>query len=246
MAHRDQDGRRACSRRNRHGSEVPYAALELTRRRATARPATRGSPRGRGTGRTHHGRPVRASLYAFDLVQKRAKRPAGAPDKALARTVTKVGIIGAGLMASQFALLFVAQAPGAGASSPTSTRRASTRASRTSTTRSASCAPRAGLDADSANRLRALITGTTDKAEFADGDFVIEAVFEELGVKQQVFAEIEQIIAEDAVLATNTSSLSVERDRREARPPRAPRRLPLLQPGRRDAAHRDRQDADHG
>src|SRR6185503_10997378 len=48
-----------------------------------------------------------ASLYAFDLVQKRAKRPAGAPDKALARPVTKVGIVGAGLMASQLALLFV-------------------------------------------------------------------------------------------------------------------------------------------
>ena len=48
-----------------------------------------------------------ASIYAFNLVQKRAKRPAGAPDKALAQKVTKVGVIGAGLMASQFALLFV-------------------------------------------------------------------------------------------------------------------------------------------
>ncbi|HAJ17566.1 MAG TPA: 3-hydroxyacyl-CoA dehydrogenase, partial [Microbacterium sp.] len=48
-----------------------------------------------------------ASMYAFDLVQKRAKRPVGAPDKALAKKVQKVGIIGAGLMASQFALLFV-------------------------------------------------------------------------------------------------------------------------------------------
>src|SRR5690606_49557 len=45
---------------------------------------------------------------------------------------------------------------------------------------------------------------------YADCDFVIEAVFEEVGVKQQVFGEIEQIVAEDAILATNTSSLSVE------------------------------------
>ncbi|MGN6131725.1 MAG: enoyl-CoA hydratase-related protein, partial [Nocardioidaceae bacterium] len=49
---------------------------------------------------------LKASLYSFDLVQKRAKRPAGAPDKALARPVTKVGLVGAGLMASQLALLF--------------------------------------------------------------------------------------------------------------------------------------------
>ena len=50
---------------------------------------------------------LRAGLYAFDLVQKRAKRPAGAPDRALARKVTKVGVVGAGLMAAQIALLFV-------------------------------------------------------------------------------------------------------------------------------------------
>ena len=50
---------------------------------------------------------MRSSLYAFDLFQKRAKRPAGAPDRSLARPVTKVGIVGAGLMASQLALLFV-------------------------------------------------------------------------------------------------------------------------------------------
>ena len=49
---------------------------------------------------------LRAGLYAFNLVQKRAKRPAGAPDKSLARKVTKVGVVGAGLMASQLALLF--------------------------------------------------------------------------------------------------------------------------------------------
>src|SRR5690606_24520436 len=48
------------------------------------------------------------------------------------------------------------------------------------------------------------------KSEYADCDFVIEAVFEEVGVKQEVFAELEPLIAEDAILATNTSSLSVE------------------------------------
>src|SRR5699024_2716410 len=47
-----------------------------------------------------------AGLYAFDLNQKRARRPAGAPDKSLARPVTKVGVVGAGLMAGQLALLF--------------------------------------------------------------------------------------------------------------------------------------------
>ena len=47
------------------------------------------------------------------------------------------------------------------------------------------------------------------KDGFADADFVIEAVFEELSVKQQVFAEVEAVVGPDCVLATNTSSLSV-------------------------------------
>src|SRR5690606_22435177 len=66
------------------------------------------------------------------------------------------------------------------------------------------------ISADEANRLKALVTGTTDKADFAQCDWVIEAVFEELGVKQDVFAEIEKHVSPEAILATNTSSLSVE------------------------------------
>src|SRR5690606_14031968 len=46
--------------------------------------------------------------------------------------------------------------------------------------------------------------------DFADCNWVIEAVFEELGVKQDVFADVEQYISPEAILATNTSSLSVE------------------------------------
>ena len=52
----------------------------------------------------------RSTVYAFlDLVQRRSKRPAGAPDRKLARPVTKIGVVGAGLMASQLALLFARQ-----------------------------------------------------------------------------------------------------------------------------------------
>ena len=51
---------------------------------------------------------LRAGLYAFDLVRKRARKPARAPDRSLARPVTKVGVVGAGLMASQLATLFLA------------------------------------------------------------------------------------------------------------------------------------------
>ena len=53
------------------------------------------------------------------------------------------------------------------------------------------------------------MSGSLTKDAFADADFVIEAVFEEMSVKQQVFAEVEEVVRPDCVLATNTSSLSV-------------------------------------
>ena len=150
-----------------------------------------------------------ASIYAFDLVQKRAKRPAGAPDKSLAQKVQKVGIIGAGLMASQFALLFA--------------RKLRVPVLITDIDQARvdkgldyiygeidKMLEKGRLSRDDANQVRALVSGTTDKSLYADCDWVIEAVFEELGVKQQVFAEIEPIIGETAIIATNTSSLSVE------------------------------------
>src|SRR5690348_6243635 len=53
------------------------------------------------------------------------------------------------------------------------------------------------------------LTLTTDLADLADCDVVIEAIVEELGAKQELFAELERICRADAVLATNTSALSV-------------------------------------
>ncbi|WP_020097335.1 3-hydroxyacyl-CoA dehydrogenase NAD-binding domain-containing protein [Microbacterium sp. 11MF] len=150
-----------------------------------------------------------ASMYAFDLVQKRAKRPVGAPDKALAKKVTKVGVIGAGLMASQFALLFVRKLQVPVLITDLDQARVDKGVAYIHD-EIGKLEAKGRLDGDTANKLRALVTGTTDKSAYADCDFVIEAVFEEVGVKQSVFAEIEAVVAEDAILATNTSSLSVE------------------------------------
>jgi 3-hydroxybutyryl-CoA dehydrogenase len=53
------------------------------------------------------------------------------------------------------------------------------------------------------------LTLTTDLADLGECDVVIEAAFEDLAVKHQLFRELEQVVAADAVLATNTSALSV-------------------------------------
>jgi len=66
---------------------------------------------------------------------------------------------------------------------------------------------RGKLTPDQAAARMAGITGATDYAALADSDLVIEAVFEEIGVKRAVFAELARHCRADAVLATNTSYL---------------------------------------
>ncbi len=150
-----------------------------------------------------------ASIYAFDLVQKRAKRPAGAPDRKLAQRVQKVGVIGAGLMASQFALLFARKLRVPVLITDIDQARVDKGLAYIHGEID-KMLEKGRLSLDDANHIRGLVHGTTDKSQYADCDWVIEAVFEELSVKQQVFAEIEPIISASAILATNTSSLSVE------------------------------------
>ncbi|HET9422372.1 MAG TPA: 3-hydroxyacyl-CoA dehydrogenase NAD-binding domain-containing protein, partial [Nocardioides sp.] len=53
------------------------------------------------------------------------------------------------------------------------------------------------------------ITYTTSLKDLTDADFVVEAVVESLETKKKIFAELESIVSPDAILATNTSSLSV-------------------------------------
>ncbi len=187
----------------------PYLALDLLDKAKSGTKAEGFAREDEALAELVTGDQFAASMYAFDLVQKRAKRPVGAPDKALAKKVTKVGIIGAGLMASQFALLFLRRLQVPVLITDLDQERVDKGVAYIRD-EIAKLEAKGRLDADSANKLRGLVTGTTDKTLYTDCDFVIEAVFEEVGVKQQVFAEIEKIVAEDAILATNTSSLSVE------------------------------------
>ncbi|AOS64916.1 3-hydroxyacyl-CoA dehydrogenase [Actinoalloteichus hymeniacidonis] len=151
---------------------------------------------------------TRAGLYSFDLVQRRVKRPAGAPDKGLARTVGKVGVVGAGLMASQLALLFVRRLKVPVVLTDIDQARIDKGVGYVHAEVD-KLLGKGRISPDEANRLKELVTGSLDKAAFSDADFVIEAVFEELSLKQQIFAELEEHVSPEAILATNTSSLSI-------------------------------------
>ncbi|AZQ74026.1 MULTISPECIES: 3-hydroxyacyl-CoA dehydrogenase NAD-binding domain-containing protein [Streptomyces] len=152
---------------------------------------------------------LRSGIYAFNLVQKRGKRPVGAPDRSLARPVNKVGVVGAGLMASQLALLFLRRLEVPVVLTDIDQERVDKGVAYVHGEID-KLLLKGRINQDKANRLKASVTGSLDKAAaFGDADFVIEAVFEEMGVKQQVFAELEAVVPEHTILATNTSSLSV-------------------------------------
>lgn len=192
-----------------HGAKTaPYRALDLV---AAARTADRDSAFAAEDDALTElimSDQLRAGLYAFDLTSRRARKPAGAPPAELARPVRSVGIVGAGLMAGQLAVLIARRlrVPVVMRDIDDARVAAGLAGIRSQVERQAA---KGRMSADEANRVLASISVSTDLSTLAGADLVIEAVTEVLALKQRVFAELEGAIADDAVLATNTSALSV-------------------------------------
>ena len=153
--------------------------------------------------------PLRASLYAFNVIQKKRKKVEGAPKPALGRKVARVGVVGAGLMASQLALLLLRNLKCPVVMTDIDQERADKGVAwvKNELTK---LVEKKRMSPESAARLSLLISGSSDQQVFAGCDFVIEAIFEELSLKQELFKKLEKIVGPECVLATNTSSLSVE------------------------------------
>ena len=154
--------------------------------------------------------PLRASLYAFNLIQKKRKKVEGAPKPALAKKITKVGVVGAGLMASQLALIMLRNLKVPVVITDLDQERIDN-GLRYIQGELQKLVEKRRMSAETAARLGRLVSGSLDKSGFADASFVIEAIFEELSLKQKLFIELESIVTSECILATNTSSLSVEK-----------------------------------
>ena len=150
---------------------------------------------------------AQASIYAFNLVERRVKKGIGVPE-ATPRTIGKVGIVGAGLMASQIAALFLRRLE-----VPIVLRDVSAdivaRAQESIADELAAQVAKGRYDEGKARFLASIVSVTTGYDGFEDCDLVLEAVVEELPVKQRVFAELREVVHPGALLATNTSSLPV-------------------------------------
>jgi 3-hydroxyacyl-CoA dehydrogenase/enoyl-CoA hydratase/carnithine racemase len=170
-----------------HGAApAPYVALDLIEGAQHWTLAEGSAREEEAVGELLPGPQAQASIYAFQLVEQRAKkhpqRPVAEP-----RKVQKVGVVGAGLMARQIAELFVRRLE-----VPIVIRDV-----------------KRELVDEAVAELGPSVSGGTGYDGFESCDLVLEAVFEELGVKQQVFAELESVVPDDCILATNTSALSI-------------------------------------
>ena len=95
------------------------------------------------------------------------------------------------------------------------------------------------MSAAESDARRARIKGRVELRDFADADLVIEAVFEDLPLKQRIFADLDSICDRAAVLASNTSALSIDRIAEATRRPERVVGLHFFGPAR-DAARGDR------
>src|SRR5256712_3540003 len=148
----------------------------------------------------------KAQRYFFFAEREAAKIP-DVPADTAAKDVKKVAVIGAGTMGGGIAMNF------ANVGIPVTVvevaKDALERGLGVVRKNYEATASRGRLTAADVEKRMGLITGTTDLNAIRDADIVIEAVFEEMPIKKEVFAKLDGIAKPDAVLATNTSTLDV-------------------------------------
>ncbi|WP_313808809.1 3-hydroxyacyl-CoA dehydrogenase NAD-binding domain-containing protein [Sphingobium sp.] len=149
----------------------------------------------------------RALRHLFFAEREAAKIP-GLPETARAREVRKGAIIGAGTMGGGIAMCF------AGAGIPVTiidtTQEALDRGMDRVKANYATSVKRGSISQAQMDERLALITPSVDRAAAADADVVIEAVFEDMAIKKEIFDDLEKRVKPGTVLASNTSALDVD------------------------------------
>ena len=150
----------------------------------------------------------RALRHAF-FAERAASKIADVPDDTPQRDVRKVGVIGAGMMGGGIAMNFL------NAGLPVvileTKQEALDRGVATIRKNYEGSVRKGSLSETKCEARMALLQPTLDYADLADCDLIIEAVFEEMGVKQAVFEQLDAVAKPGAILASNTSTLDLDR-----------------------------------
>lgn len=149
----------------------------------------------------------RAQRHLFFAEREAAKVP-GIGKDVQPRNIAKVGVIGAGTMGGGIAMAFVNG--GLPVTILEMSDEALDRGFATIEKNYGISVSRGSLTEEAKAKRMASFSRTTDYADLSDCDLIIEAVFEEMSVKKDVFAKIEAVAKPGAILATNTSYLDVD------------------------------------
>ncbi|MER9951531.1 3-hydroxyacyl-CoA dehydrogenase NAD-binding domain-containing protein [Mesorhizobium sp. M0047] len=144
----------------------------------------------------------RAQRHLF-FAEREAAR-ISAKDK---RRIARVGVIGAGTMGGGIAMAFVNG--GYPVTLLETSREALQRGLATIDKNYSVSVTRGSLSEDAKRQRLAQFKGSTDYADLADCDLIVEAVFEDMAVKKEVFGKLEAVAKPGAILATNTSYLDI-------------------------------------
>lgn len=152
--------------------------------------------------------PQRAAMIHAFFAEREAAKVNGLSPQTQPREVRSAAVIGGGTMGVGIALCF------ANAGIPVKLLEVSDDALQRALDRArslyAASVARGSLSADDLERRMGLIDGVLDYAALADVDMVVEAVFESLEVKRQVFEQLDSVCKPGAILASNTSSLDLD------------------------------------
>ncbi len=191
-----------------HGqAPAPYRALELIEGAARWSLAEGYAAEEEALAELLPGPEAQASIYAFDVVERRTKRPAAIPE-AKPRRIQRVGVVGAGLMATQLATLFVRRLETPLVITDVEPGRAE-QAVEAIRGELEKLVARGRLSEGKARFLGSIVTAGESLDDYAACDLVLEAIFEELTLKQELFAGLERVVGPECLLVTNTSALSV-------------------------------------
>ncbi|MCU0965332.1 MAG: 3-hydroxyacyl-CoA dehydrogenase NAD-binding domain-containing protein [Burkholderiaceae bacterium] len=148
-----------------------------------------------------------AQRYMF-FAERQAAKIDGLPEGTATRPVKKVGIIGAGTMGGGIGMNFLNK--GIAVSIVETQQAALDRGTSTIRKNYENTAAKGRMTADDVEKRMGLLAPTLDLSALADCDLIIEAVFENMAIKKELFAKLDKIAKPGAVLASNTSYLDVD------------------------------------
>ncbi|PNQ00029.1 3-hydroxyacyl-CoA dehydrogenase NAD-binding domain-containing protein [Sphingobium sp. SA916] len=189
------------------GLDAPQACIEAVRA-ATALPLAEGQEKERSLFHTlMDGAQSKALRHAF-FAERAAAKIDGLPKDVALRSIEKVGVIGAGTMGGGISMNFLSA--GIPVTIVEMAQEALERGTGLMRKNYEATAAKGRMTSAQVEGALALLTPTLDFNALADCDLIIEAVYENMDVKKEIFARLDSIAKPGAILASNTSYLSVD------------------------------------